>query len=271
MRGQTFQEGGRQAGAPDSLSPVHRPLCPQPGCLSGLEGLSHLLVINVPVVIPVQCWHSTVVPACRTALLAGLRFSTWQKCFGDAFSLGLTYSSLVGSNRATSCCIVCPVSCCHRRGRCITHRMGPTSNRTLPCSPTGPPHLHPHSHPPHLSEPAPASLHYRSLLPRCGPLSPRPPVAHPSCLRPEGVDHPARTYVPMVTNILSLSFMQAVRLDAHTKRTMLPNQFLQRGVIDEIYQTMSVCCNIKKPVSILALVRGTPVPPGAVTRQQCTE
>lgn len=59
----TFQEGCRQAGAPDSLGPVHVPLCAQPRFLPGLERLPHLLIIDVVLIIPVQCWHGAVIAA----------------------------------------------------------------------------------------------------------------------------------------------------------------------------------------------------------------
>ena len=39
------------------------PLCAQPGLLPLLKGLPHLLIINVPVIISVQCWHGPVVSA----------------------------------------------------------------------------------------------------------------------------------------------------------------------------------------------------------------
>ena len=66
----TFQKGSRKAGAPDPLSSVHLSFGAQPCRLPGLKRLSHLLVIDVAIVIPVQGWHSTVVPARKANVIS---------------------------------------------------------------------------------------------------------------------------------------------------------------------------------------------------------
>ena len=49
--------------------------------------------------------------------------------------------------------------------------------------------------------------------------------------------------------------------------TMLSTCFVYFRASGEMYETMPICCNVKKSPNLLALIKGTPLPPGNVTRQ----
>ena len=52
------------------------------------------------------------------------------------------------------------------------------------------------------------------------------------------------------------------------KLTMLPAYLIKFRTSRMVYETMFVCCNVKKTSNLLALTEGTPMPPGAVTRHR---